>query len=129
MVEMFSIGTYYYLRVEGVPQNYAEAVKWWRLASEQGFADAQYNLGHCYDNGIGVEQGYSEAARWYRLAAEQGAAEAQSNIGVMYENGDGVEKNIDEAGKWYRLAAEQDSEEFIRSLRDLAQKYLSDETF
>ncbi len=29
----------------GVPQNDAEAVKWFRLAAEQGDASAQYNLG------------------------------------------------------------------------------------
>ncbi len=28
---------------EGVPQDYAEAVKWYRLAAEQGHADAQFN--------------------------------------------------------------------------------------
>ena len=32
---------------EGVPQDYAEAVKWYRLAAEQGDARAQYNLGLC----------------------------------------------------------------------------------
>jgi len=30
---------------EGVPQDYAEAVKWYRLAAEQGYAAAQFNLG------------------------------------------------------------------------------------
>ena len=33
---------------EGVEQDYAEAVKWYRLAAEQGNADAQYNLGYAY---------------------------------------------------------------------------------
>ena len=36
---------------KGVPQDYAEAVKWYRLAAEQGYARAQYNLGLMYDNG------------------------------------------------------------------------------
>ena len=57
-------------------QDCSEATKWYRLAAEQGLAEAQYNLGHCYYNGIGVEQDYSEAAKWYRLAAEQGDEEA-----------------------------------------------------
>jgi TPR repeat protein len=30
----------------GVVQDYAEAVRWFRLAAEQGHAKAQYNLGH-----------------------------------------------------------------------------------
>ena len=33
---------------EGVPQDYKEAVKWYRLAAEQGVAAAQYNLGGMY---------------------------------------------------------------------------------
>ncbi len=31
----------------GVPQDYAEAMKWYRLAAEQGLAGGQYNLGGC----------------------------------------------------------------------------------
>lgn len=38
----------------GVPQDYAEAVRWYRLAAEQGYAFAQYNLGHIYSTGEGV---------------------------------------------------------------------------
>ena len=32
----------------GVPQDDAEAVRWYRLAAEQGNADAQFNLGVVY---------------------------------------------------------------------------------
>ena len=35
----------------GVPQNDKTAVKWYRLAAEQGHATAQYNLGVMYDKG------------------------------------------------------------------------------
>ena len=56
----------------GVPQDDAEAVRWYRRAAERGHEVAQYNLGNKYDNGTGVAQNYAEAARWYRLAAEQG---------------------------------------------------------
>ena len=72
---------------QGVPQDYEEAVKWYRLAAEQGYANAQYNLGLMYDNGEGVPQDYAEAVKWYRLAAEQGMLHAQYNLGVMYDNG------------------------------------------
>ena len=40
-----------YDRGEGVPENDAEAVKWYRKAAEQGLADAQHNLGMMYDKG------------------------------------------------------------------------------
>ena len=29
---------------EGVPQDYAEAIKWWKLAAKQGHEEAKYNL-------------------------------------------------------------------------------------
>lgn len=92
---------------EGVVQNDAEAVRWYRLGAEQGNATAQNNLGYMYDEGRGVPQDDVEAVRWYRLAAEQGVAEAQYNLGVMYSNGHGVPQDYAEAARWSRLAAEQ----------------------
>ena len=68
---------------QGVPQDYKTAVKWYRLAAEQGYVRAQYNLGLMYANGQGVPQDYKTAVKWFRLAAEQGNADAQYNLGVM----------------------------------------------
>ena len=88
-------------------QDDAKAVKWYRLAAEQGHASAQYNLGVRYANGKGVSQDDAKAVKWYRLAAAGGIASAQSNLGFMYANGKGVPQDDAEAVKWYRLAAEQ----------------------
>ena len=33
---------------EGVAKDQVEAVKWYRKAAEQNYAEAQYNLGVCY---------------------------------------------------------------------------------
>ena len=96
-----------YANGQGVPQNSAEALKWYRLAADRGKTGAQYNLGVMYANGQGVPQNYAEALKWYRLAADRGDADAQSNLGVMYANGQGVPQNSAEALKWYRLAADQ----------------------
>src|SRR5215472_6965852 len=38
----------------GVPQDYAEAAKWFRKAADQGNADAQYGLGLLYFKGLAV---------------------------------------------------------------------------
>ena len=73
----------------GVDRNVVEAVRWYRLAAEQGHARAQVNLGKSYEFGDGVQQSLTEAVRWYRLAAEQGYAEGQTSLGVMYVNGAG----------------------------------------
>jgi hypothetical protein len=58
-----------YARGQGVPQNYAEAVRWYRLAAEQGNAPAQNNLGVMYAKGEGVPQDYVQAHKWANLAA------------------------------------------------------------
>ncbi len=80
-------------------------MKWYRLAAEQGLADAQYNLGVMYEVGQGVPQDYDEAVKWYRLAAEQGDALGQNNLGFMYANGQGVPQDYVLAYMWMNLAA------------------------
>jgi TPR repeat protein len=62
-----------------VPHDYAEAVRWYRKAAEQGDAAAQDALGFMSGKGQGVSQDYAEAALWYRKAAEQGDVKAQSS--------------------------------------------------
>ena len=91
----------------GVPQDYAEALKWYRLSADQGNGEAQANLGFMYHNGEGVAQDYLEALKWYRLSADQGNGEAQANLGSMYHNGHGVPQDYAEALRWYRLSADQ----------------------
>ena len=63
---------------EGVPQDDREAVKWFRLAAEQGAARAQFNLGIMYADGEGVPQDDKEAVKWFRLAAEHARVHASS---------------------------------------------------
>ena len=69
---------------EGVPQDDREAVKWYRLAAEQGLARAQLKLGSMYQKGEGAPQDHKEATKWYRLAADKGNVAAQRNIGILY---------------------------------------------
>ena len=53
----------------GVPQDYVEAVKWYQLAADRGYAKAQYNLGIMYANGRAVAQDFVTAHLWLDLAA------------------------------------------------------------
>ncbi len=87
--------------------DYATALRLWRPFAEQGYADAQFNLGYMHANGIGFPQDYAEALKWYRKAAEWGDTAAQFNLGLMYDKGRGVPQDYAEAVKWYRKAAEQ----------------------
>jgi TPR repeat protein len=98
---------------QGVPQDYQEAVKWYRRAADQGVARAQSNLALMYDNGQGVPQDDQEAVKWYRRAAEQGNAAAQYNLASMYYAGKGVPKDRVLAHMWANLAASQGGEDAV----------------
>ena len=74
-----NLGDCYYYG-NGVEQDYAEAVKWYRKAADQGEASAQFNLGKSYYNGDGVKKDYVEAVKWYRKAADQGDEEAKEKL-------------------------------------------------
>ncbi len=87
-------------------QDYAEALKWFRKAVEQGNSKAKSNLGDLYRYGHGVEQDYAEALKWYRKAAGQGVAAAWKSLGNMYCRGEGVEKDFVTAAEWYRKYVE-----------------------
>ena len=101
-----NLGEMYY-KGNGVLQDHKIAVKWWKLAAEQGHARAQSNLGFMYQYGKGIPQNHKTAVKWNTLAAEQGDASAQFNLGFMYHEGQGVPQDYKTAVKWWRLAGEQ----------------------
>jgi TPR repeat protein len=71
-----------YYRGEGVPQDYAEALRWYGKSADQGYARAQYNLGHMHYHGQGVRQDHAEAFLLYRKAADQGDEYALRALGA-----------------------------------------------
>jgi TPR repeat protein len=102
-------------------KDYADALRWYRLAADQGNAAGQLNVGRIYEHGWGVPADYIEALHWYRLAAAQGYASAQNNIGALYDTGHGVKQDYAEALRWYRLAADHgntDAQNSIGALYD-----------
>ena len=62
-----------YARGDVVEQNFAEAVKWYWKAAEQGHDSAQYKLGLAYQKGKGVPKSETEAYIWLNMSAENGA--------------------------------------------------------
>ena len=93
-----------YDRGFGVPQDFAEAAKWFLMAAQGGHLDAQANLGFVYEQGRGVAQNHGEAARWYHAAAERCDVAAQANLGTLYANGSGVTRDDVLAHMWLNLA-------------------------
>jgi hypothetical protein len=96
-----------YYHGKGVPQDYAEAARWYRRAAEQGNVKAEYGLGYMYSQRQGLPRDYTEAANWYRKAAEQGDTKAQDGIAFLFYQGQGVTQDYTEAVRWYHKAADQ----------------------
>ena len=68
----------------GVPQDYGEAMAWYRKAADQGSVTAMVGIGSLYANGRGVNKDDSQARLWYQKAAnagDEGAKKALSQSG------------------------------------------------
>ena len=70
---------------QGVPQDYAEAVKWFRKAADQGLGQAQVNLGVMYAVGRGVPQDDVIAYKWLNIGAAQGHENAKKVKSIIAE--------------------------------------------
>jgi len=105
---------------ETVPQDYAEAARWLRLAANQGHAAAQSTLAYCYANGLGIPQDHAEARQWYHLAADNGDDDAQNTLGDIYALGLGVPKDFVSAYLWFSLAAAQGHKRAVRNRYELS---------
>lgn len=92
---------------QGVTQDFAAAVNWYRKAANQNNAQAQTLLGYMYLNGQGVAQDYTAAFSWFSKGAEQGSAQAQYALWRMHYLGRGVAKNYDAAAYWLDKSADQ----------------------
>jgi hypothetical protein len=64
-------------------RDYATAARIIRPLAEHGDANAQYNLGVFYDNGLGVPQDKVKAYVWLSLAAAQGREGASAVRDLM----------------------------------------------
>jgi TPR repeat protein len=80
-------------------------------SAEQGYAQAQYNLGLMYYNGEGTLTDKKQAFYWYQKSAEQGHAKAQYALGGMYYNGEGTLTDKKRAAYWIKLSYENGFEE------------------
>ena len=99
------------------PEPYsAELVK----KAEEGDAEAQYNLGQCYENGqVGIKDN-KEAVKWYTKSAEQGYAKTAFALSRCYEDGKGVPRDKNEARKWFIKGVESNDEsELLRILESI----------
>lgn len=52
---------------DGVPTDYAEALRWYRVAAERGDKASQFQIGLMYQIGQGVTANQEEAHRWFTM--------------------------------------------------------------
>ena len=89
----------------GVNVDYARALKWFTEASHNGSANAQYNLGVLYHQGLGVQKDTAKAIEMYRVAASNNHPEALYNLAIAYVEGVGVEYNPQIAANYFERSA------------------------
>ncbi len=99
------MGAIYIAGRGAVKQDLDRAVFWFQEAANNGVANAKYNLGVLYHQGLGVPSNLNKAISLYKAAAEIGHPEAQYNLGIANIEGIGVPYNPGNAAKYFDSAA------------------------
>lgn len=100
----------------GIEIDYARAAQWFREAAIGGIANARYNLGVLYHQGLGVPRDLVQAIGWYRAAAHLDHPEAQYNLGIAHIEGIGTPYDPQMAASYFRSAARKDILEAVYNL-------------
>lgn len=98
----YRLGMMYEFGLEGLKQNYNEAVKWYSFAAQRGHDEAENKLGSYYF----WTKDYTEALRWFKTAAQNGNINAQYNLGKLYMNSLYGVTDFKEGIKWLQTAAD-----------------------
>ena len=84
-----------------------EALKFWKLAAEQGDAKAMVNIGLKYEDEQSALYNPKESVKWLQLAAKNNESHGQFLLAYRYHFGVGVVKDYQQALKLYQLSAAQ----------------------
>lgn len=101
-------------------RDYAQALHWFGLASQQHKPAAAYYLGVQYANGYGVLANPTTAFGWFAMAAHNHQPAAQFMLANAYRYGDGVRADAAKAMAYLQEAADQ---EYPPALQTLAMAY------
>jgi uncharacterized protein len=100
---------------KGAPRDGKEAMKWYRMAAENGNAEAQNSFG----SGLQAERRYAEALAWYEKASSQGHALATNNLAYLYDMGLGVKQDRLKGFELYAQAADLGSAEAMWNMANM----------
>jgi TPR repeat protein len=103
------------------PERVGPPASQWVAGVARGEAEALYQLGDLYRDGLGVLQSYERAAELWKQAAAQGDADAQNNLGGLYYKGQGVPKDVSRGVALWKQAAAGGSKEAADALRTLGE--------
>ncbi|WP_447985014.1 tetratricopeptide repeat protein [Nitrospira sp. Nam74] len=96
-----------YERGQGVLQDYAEAIRWYRRAAAQGYQAAMWHLWDMYRRNRGIPFERQAAHLWLREAAQEGDAVAQYFLAEASMNGKYQSRDLVKAYMWLILSARQ----------------------
>ena len=84
---------------------YVTALELYETLAGQGNAEAQFQLGLMYEQGLGTDADRQTAQRYYQQAAEQQSPQALDALGTLYLKGEGVIQNFKESLRLFQQAA------------------------
>lgn len=95
-----------YAMGHGVPQDFVEGIRWYKIGADAGDAGCQYDLGFMYLLGQGTAANVAEGIAWLEKAGADsgwGASLAARLLADLYEGGYyGVPRNPETAAYWRR---------------------------
>lgn len=103
-----------------IKKDYKHAFELFTFASKQGVAEANYNLGAMYKDGLGTAVDYKKAISFYEKASQAKVLPATHNLATMYLLGAGIPKDTQKAFQYYQQAA---SEGYVQSAFQLGLMY------
>ncbi len=103
-------------------ERFVAGLKYLKRAAYTGQADALYQLGELYEQGVWVPKDYKSAFGFYLMGALKGNMKAQYRVGHFYFKGQGVPQDFENGVKWLSRAARQG---YVIAQMDLASVRLS----
>ncbi|MGF0241871.1 tetratricopeptide repeat protein [Rhodococcus sp. IEGM1300] len=104
------------------PQDSAQALAACQKASDEGDAQAQYELGEFYYDGKNTPRDLNQALAYFEKASLQGHAQAQFKLGTMFFHGEGVPANNVQAYIVLKMAAVNGAEDALDTADEVAEK-------
>lgn len=101
----------------GTTRSAPDALNWFALASSGGSAEARYETGRLYEDGVIGPADPDLATFWYRAAADAGSAVAMYRLGSLAEVGKGPDA-LASARQWFGAAAKAGSGTAAEQLGD-----------